>query len=241
MKLRDPRLIRMAAVLGAALIRVWMATVRVRSHIGDDTDHPADPDHKRFIYAFWHESLLAPVKFRARTRVRVLISQHADGELIAQACQYLGVGVVRGSTTRGGSAALVKLSDCSQTSHLLFTPDGPRGPRRRVQPGMIVLASRTGLPVVPVGVGYSREWRAQSWDRFAVPRPFCTCVCVAAKAVVVPPDIDRNGLEHYRQLVEERMIEATEAAEQQSATNEAHVPRTRFHQRSEPARDYARR
>lgn len=211
MKLRSPWLIRVAAVVVAGLIRVWMATVRMRVVNLDDAGHPADADRVRFIYAFWHESLLAPVKFRAR--VRVLISKHADGELIARACHYLGFGVVRGSTNRGGSGALIELWDCSQRSHLVFTPDGPRGPRRRVQPGVVMLASRSGLPVVPVGIGFSRSWRAKSWDRFAIPKPFCRCVYVAGKSIRVPTEIDRDGLEHYRGLIEQRMLEATEAAE----------------------------
>jgi lysophospholipid acyltransferase (LPLAT)-like uncharacterized protein len=208
-------LIRVVAVLVAGLIRVWMATARLRVENRDDDHHPADADRARFIYAFWHESLLAPVKFKAR--VRVLISRHADGELIARACGYLGFGVVRGSTTRGGAAALVELWDCSQRSHLVFTPDGPRGPRRQVQPGMIMLAARSGLPVIPVGIGFSRAWRAGSWDRFALPKPFCTCVCVAGQAIRVPAEIDREGLEHYRRVIEERMLEATDDAERLAA------------------------
>jgi hypothetical protein len=78
---------------------------------------------------------------------------------------------------------------------------------------MIMLASRSGLPIIPVGVGYSRAWRAGSWDRFAVPWPFSRCVFVGAEAVRVPPDLDREGLDHYRRLAEARMLEATEAAE----------------------------
>jgi lysophospholipid acyltransferase (LPLAT)-like uncharacterized protein len=215
MKLRNPRLIRVVAVVVAALIRAWMVTVRIRTVNRDDADHPADADRERYIYAFWHESLLVPVRFRAR--VRVLISRHADGELIARACHYLGFGVVRGSTTRGGGGALVDLWDCSQRSHLVFTPDGPRGPRRRVQPGLVVLAALSGLPVVPIGIGFGRAWRARSWDRFAVPKPFSTCVCVAGKAIRVPAGVGRDGLEHYRRLVEESMLEATEAAERLAA------------------------
>lgn len=211
MKLRDPRLIRLAAVIVALAIRVWMATVRVRLVNRDAADHPADADRARYIYTCWHEALLAPVKFRAR--VRVLISKHADGELIAQACGHLGYGVVRGSSSRGGGEALVELWDCSRKSHLLFTPDGPRGPRRRVQPGVIALAARSGLPILPVGVGFRHAWRARSWDRFALPRPFTTCICVSGEAVRVAPTVGREGLEYYRNLVEERMHAATEEAE----------------------------
>lgn len=228
MKIRNPRLIRVAAFLGAVLIWTWMATVRYRliNRVADI--HPADADHVRFIYAFWHESLLAPVRFKARARV--LISKHADGELIAQAAQWLGVGVVRGSTTRGGGEALVELLDCSARSHLIFTPDGPRGPRRRIQPGMIILASRSGLPIVPVGVAYTHAWRVKSWDRFAIPKPFCRCFFVAGEAIRLPDDLDRAGIEHYRTLVEARMHEATDAAERQANPGMRFAPHTDRHQ-----------
>lgn len=225
MKLRNPRLIRVVAAFAAVVVRLWMATVRVRVVNTDDDEHPADADHARYIYALWHESLLIGVTFRAR--VRVLISKHADGELIARICQWLGIGVVRGSTNRGGVGAMVELWDCSRNAHLVFTPDGPRGPRRKVQPGMIMLASRSGLPVVPVGVGFRRAWRAKSWDRSAVPKPFSTCVCVAGKGIHIPPEVDRDGLETYRRLVEESMIAATESAERlaSSGLRGPHQPR----------------
>lgn len=241
MKIRNPRLIRLVAMLGAGLIRLWMATVRYRIVNHDAADHPADADRARFIYAFWHETLLAPVKLRVR--VRVLISKHADGELIAQAAQRLGFGVVRGSTARGGGGALVELWDCSRSAHLVFHPDGPRGPRRKVQPGVVMLASRAGLPVVPVGAGYSACWRARSWDRFAVPRPFCRCVLVAGEAVSVPPDVDRDGIEHYRALVEERLLRATAEAERLATAGArgAHAPHLDFARRQADAPDGADR
>jgi lysophospholipid acyltransferase (LPLAT)-like uncharacterized protein len=78
---------------------------------------------------------------------------------------------------------------------------------------MIVLAARSGLPVVPVGLGFTRAWRVGSWDRFAVPKLFSTCVCVIGEAIHVPPRLDRDGLEAVRRLVEERMLAATSAAE----------------------------
>ena len=228
MKIRNPRLIRVVAFLAAVLIRTWMATVRYRLINRDADTHPADADQSRFIYAFWHESLLAPVRFKAR--VRVLISKHADGELIAQAAQWLGVGVVRGSTTRGGGEALVELWDRSTRSHLIFTPDGPRGPRRRIQPGIIIMASRSGLPIVPLGVAYTRAWRAKSWDKFAIPKPFCRCYFVAGEAIRLPENLDRAGVEHYRALVEARMCEVTQDAERQANPGMKFAPQAFRHQ-----------
>jgi lysophospholipid acyltransferase (LPLAT)-like uncharacterized protein len=216
MKLRNPWLIRLLAMLAAWLIRLWVNTLRYRIVLPPDAGkHPADPRRQRCIYAFWHETLLFPTRFP--TRIHVLISQHADGEFIARVCGHLRYGVVRGSSTRHGASALRRLLRLSRRTHLLVTPDGPRGPRRVVQPGLIYLASRTGLPIHACGVAYTRAWRARSWDRFAVPRPWSLAVGVLAPAVRVPPNLDRKGLEQYRLLVEEHFHEATAAAERLAA------------------------
>ena len=214
MKLRHPGLIRLAGLFGSAVVRLWTASLRYRLHPEAKKLDPARPlNGKRYIYAFWHEAMLFAAGMRSRLPIRILISRSADGELIAQICQHLGYGVVRGSTRRGGVEAIRQLVD-EDGCHFVVTPDGPRGPRRRVQPGLVYLASRTGLPIVPVGIGFQRAWRARSWDRFAVPWPGTTATCVAAAPVHVPPDLNRRQLDHYRKLVEEQMLHSTAAAEE---------------------------
>lgn len=211
MKLRNPHLIRGAAVLGAGLVQGWMATVRYRIENRDVAPHPAHPRHGRYLYAFWHEGLLVPMRFRVPTHV--LISHHADGELIARICGHLGLGVVRGSTNRQGGRALLDMIAAAEETHLAITPDGPRGPRRQVQPGLVAMASHTGLPVVPLAIGFTKAWRARSWDRFAIPRPGSTVVVITGQAMSIPRALDRAGIETYRAEVERRMIDLTEEAE----------------------------
>lgn len=211
MKIRAPWLIRVAAFLGAIALRVWLATVRVRMRSADGRAHPADPKRERFLYAFWHESLLAPAKMR--TPAKVLVSQSADGELIAQVCGYFGIGAIRGSATRGGAGALLEMLRDSEPTHLAITPDGPRGPRRRFKPGAVFVASHLGLAIVPVGVGFTRARRFGSWDRFALPLPFSTAVGVLGAPILVSPQLDAEGLEHCRQEVEKSLLACTAAAE----------------------------
>src|SRR4029079_19053493 len=113
----------------AFFIRLWISTMRVRMVSADGRMHPVDPNESQFIYAFWHEGLLAPLA--TRPKIRVLISQHTDGELIAQIVERLGIGVIRGSTARGGCQALLEMIRSAEgNTHLGITPDGPRGPRR---------------------------------------------------------------------------------------------------------------
>lgn len=225
MKLRHPWLIAAAAFLAALIVRLWMRTLRYRIVLPRTPVHPNHRETRgHFLYAFWHEHLLFPTAIRFRGRFHVLISRHADGELIAQVCQHLGYATVRGSTTRGGAQALRELVDKGRGSHLMVTPDGPRGPRRQVQPGIVFAASRTGLPIVPVGVAYRRCWRARSWDRFAVPYPGTVAVAVVGEPIPVPPDADRRILEQFRLRVEAAMLEATRRAEALAGCAEQAVP-----------------
>jgi lysophospholipid acyltransferase (LPLAT)-like uncharacterized protein len=211
MKLRHPGLIGLLAFLLSWLIRFWTRTLHFRMVFLDGKKHPTDARRDRHIYAFWHEALLFPTAFE--TRVNILISQHADGELIARLCRHLGAGVVRGSTTRGGIAGLMGMVHKSGAAHLAITPDGPRGPRRRLQMGVVLLASLTGLPVVPLGLTFTPAWRACSWDRMLLPKPWGAAYGVVGIPIFVGADLNRQELERFRLRVEEEMARLTEAAE----------------------------
>jgi lysophospholipid acyltransferase (LPLAT)-like uncharacterized protein len=174
---------------------------------------PGNTGDERYIYAMWHEYLLLPILQFAHPEVHVLISRSRDGQWVVELCRRLHVPVIRGSTSRGGAEAVRQMLRAGCRTHLALTPDGPRGPRRRVQPGVIYLASRSGLPIVPVGFGLDQPWRLASWDHFAVPRLRSRAVCVTADPVVVPPDLGASELEEYRQAVENAMHAMTAAAE----------------------------
>lgn len=220
MKIRHPALIRSVTWVGGWAARGWLRTLRYRyQSAGPDLDPngAALPGH--FIYAMWHEYLLLPIFRYARPDIHVLISQHTDGQIVADVCRHLGIPVVRGSTTRGGADALRQLVRAGQLTHLALTPDGPRGPRRQVKPGVIYLGARTGLPIVPVGFGFRRCWRAKSWDRFALPWPWTQAACVTGEPILVPADAETDELEQYRVHVETALEQATLAAEAWAQTS----------------------
>jgi lysophospholipid acyltransferase (LPLAT)-like uncharacterized protein len=218
MKIRRPWLIKVVAFAAAWVIRLWMGTLQYRYRpIGPNVDPWQLSNGDRYIYAIWHETLLVPAYQYGKPDIWVLISQHADGQFIAEVCRHLRFRTVRGSTTRGGVQAVRHLIRVGRTGHLAVTPDGPRGPRRQVQPGLVYLAARTGLPIVPIGIGFQRAWRMQSWDRFALPQPWSLTTCVTAPPIAVPAAVDREQLEHYRRQVEDAMRRATAAAERLAA------------------------
>jgi lysophospholipid acyltransferase (LPLAT)-like uncharacterized protein len=212
MKRRDRWLIPYFAAFVAIIIRLWMSTMRVRIVSADGRQHPTDPKDERFLYAFWHEGLLAPLA--TKPKIRVLISQHTDGEVISQICQRLGIGVIRGSTARGGCQALLEMiRNQDESTHLGITPDGPRGPRRQLKAGVVMIASQTGLAVVPAGIGFVRAWRFASWDRFALPCPGSTMLGVIGDPISIPRDLDRTAIHHWVQHVESELFRLTELAE----------------------------
>jgi lysophospholipid acyltransferase (LPLAT)-like uncharacterized protein len=103
-------------------------------------------------------------------------------------------------------------------AHLAITPDGPRGPRRQVQQGLVYLAARTGMAIVPVGIAFSKAWRMRSWDCFAMPKPWSSAVCVTCEPIEVPGDTDRAQLITYTERVVNAMQHVGELAERWAAS-----------------------
>lgn len=214
MKLTHPLITNVAGLVMTAVIRRWMDTLDFRWALYDRAVDPAldSPGPKR-IYLFWHEYVLLPLDRRRHSNVTMLLSRHRDGDVAARVARHQGYGVVRGSTHDGASASLRELIQISRRSHLTITPDGPRGPRRVMAVGPIFLAAKLGMPIVPMGFGYDRPWRLNSWDRFAVPRPFSRARTIMGPEMHLPRKLDRDGLEHYRVEVERMMNRLTLEAE----------------------------
>jgi len=209
--------VKTIAGTAALALRYWIRTLRYDYRPRGPWLEPGCTGGDRFIYAMWHEYLLLPVLRYAHPEVHVLISRSGDGQLLAELCRRLRIPVVRGSTSRGGAEAVRQLLRAGCRTHLALTPDGPRGPRRRVQPGLIYLASRSGLPIVPVGFGLDRPRRLASWDQFALPRLRSRAACVTAEPISIPAELGSDDLETYRQKVENAMQAMTAAAEDWAA------------------------
>jgi lysophospholipid acyltransferase (LPLAT)-like uncharacterized protein len=211
MKLRNPLLIRMTALLGSWALRAWLGTLTYRIVVEPGSVAPSARG-RRGIYVIWHEMLLLPT-LHARHGFSVLASRHADGELIAQAVRMLGGHAVRGSTSSAGVGALRMLIRKGRVNNLAITPDGPRGPRRELKAGAVFLASKTGLPLIPVGFAVRECKRIRSWDRMVLPKPGTLVTVVIGTPVEVPPDLDREGIEQERLRAQAGMDEAHRRAE----------------------------
>lgn len=160
-----------ASLLLSGLIRGLAAAVDFRHH-GDAAMRAWEREGRSFILAFWHRYLLLMRYAYCGSRMTVLVSQSWDGELTSQTLAHLGIGTSRGSSSQGGALAMRDLLRRARSgSDLAFTPDGPRGPLRKVQPGVIVAAAMSGLPIQPVALGATRRKLLRSWDKMLVPLP----------------------------------------------------------------------
>lgn len=189
----------LVGVLGSIFLRLLFCTVSIRE-IPDALSQKYKRQGKCMIYAFWHAHILVPSYVGRNLGAKVLISQHRDGEYIAQVVQWLGNDVARGSTTRGGARALLSMIKKvkEEKVSLAITPDGPKGPRFVVQSGVITLGQKTRYPIVPVMVHHSKCWELPSWDRFCIPKPFSKVVLIYGDPIMIPPKLEKSEAEKYR-------------------------------------------
>lgn len=164
--------VALATRLGGSLIRVLASTWRVTRE-DDSALQALRRAQVPVVIILWHEEILPLIWAHRDEGIAILVSTHADGEIIAQIGEILGCRTVRGSSSRGGARALLELVRVLADGHdVAITPDGPRGPRRTFAPGAVVAAMRAGVPVIAFGATVDRAWRLSSWDRFVVPKPF---------------------------------------------------------------------
>jgi lysophospholipid acyltransferase (LPLAT)-like uncharacterized protein len=175
-----------------------------------------------FILAFWHgRMLILPGMWPRRSPMHMLISMHRDGEIIARAIGYFGIGTVRGSAAKpgsnkdkGGAAALRgMLKALKGREYVGITPDGPRGPRMRASEGIVTVARVSGVPILPCSFSCRHRVVLNTWDRFVVPLPFTRGVIVWGDPINVARETDATGLEQARLHVEEALTTITHEAD----------------------------
>lgn len=199
--------------LGKGLIDLICSTMPI--HVVDFEKVRAEVESRRFILAFWHSRILMIIYQYQGWGAATLVSSSDDGEIIAQILQRQGHRTIRGSTSRNAVRALASLIRVVKEEGRPggVVPDGPRGPRFKVQPGVITLAKKTGYPVVPVTYSAKRLKIFASWDRFLLPYPFTESCVMYGTPVSVPGNTDEEAQEVYRVRLEEELNRITRAVD----------------------------
>jgi lysophospholipid acyltransferase (LPLAT)-like uncharacterized protein len=194
-------------------LKILMKTSRV-IYLNKEYIEPYLEEKKPFILSLWHcNAFTGPILIRDMD-LYILISQSRDGELINRIVKRFNNHSVRGSSSKGGIQALkVLIKIAREGKRILITPDGPRGPAFKLQPGIITLASQTGIPIIPFHHESIKQKKAKSWDAMRIPALFNTIIVSYGEPIFIPPNLDEQIFEHYRQLVENRMMENLYKAE----------------------------
>jgi lysophospholipid acyltransferase (LPLAT)-like uncharacterized protein len=165
---------------------------------------------KRLVaYACWHQNALATVMTHTRRRLAILVSRSFDGEVIAFVAKKFGIHSARGSSSRGGLEALRQLIKLTREGYEVgITVDGPRGPRHVVKGGVIALASRTGVPILPTACRGRRTWTlTKSWDQFRFPKPFTEILVLYGPPIQIPNRLSDSEMHEYQQKVGDALMD----------------------------------
>ena len=189
-------------------ILVWSLRVQLEDPEGLLRREGGEP----LIFIFWHNRLLLIPMIWKRFLLRdrpvgvAMISASRDGELITQFLDRFGLTAVRGSTNHRGSGALRELAGWIKRGHDVgITPDGSRGPCYQIKPGLVLLAQLSGRPLLPISLEYSSAWRARSWDRFFIPKPFSKVTFIVGEPLLVRRTANAEEFEAERLRCEDAM------------------------------------
>ena len=211
-KILTPRSTRLFASLAAGFVRL----VGASSRWSFEDDGPVWECLRRdspMIFAFWHNRFfLMPYVYTAyfrRRRIAVIVSRSRDGSLVSEFISRFGFLPVRGSTNRGGQAAFLNLARAVKGGwNAAVTPDGPRGPRYRVQPGIVTLAALTGAPIVPASASSSLQAVfSRTWDQMRIPLPGGRIRMVFGPPLLVPPETDGEKRAQTALRLEKMLLE----------------------------------
>lgn len=210
--------VRIVGQLAAILMRLLGATWRVRTEGPDPlAENPVAPEKAPVVAAFWHRNVLIGAHYYRNRRFAAAVSRSPDGDRIAALLTALGYRPApRGSSTRGGAAALRALFKLVRSGITVSVqPDGPQGPARVSKVGIITLARLTRRPITPVGFSAWPRLRFRSWDGLLLPLPFARVICRYAKPIPVPPDADDDEQERLRKALDKALNDLTDQLDSQ--------------------------
>lgn len=196
------------------LIKFIGKTIRYETE-GWENFQKIEHDGKIPIYAFWHNRIFAGTYFFRNRGIVVITSQSFDGEYIARFIQRFGYGAVRGSSTRGGVGALVEMIRLMKKGlPMAFSVDGPRGPKYVAKTGAILLAKKTGNPLMPFVVETERFWTINNWDNLQIPKPFTRAKIFISEPIYVGAVTNESEIENKRLELQRKLDEAVELGKQ---------------------------
>jgi hypothetical protein len=177
-----------------------------------------------FIYCVWHDAIAFPMFAGRHVRTAALVSKNFDGSHIALGLKMLGIQLVRGSSSKGGANAVRELLSLPANTHLVLTPDGPRGPRRQAKPGLVFLASHSGRGIIPTAFSAARYWKIPGrWTDLEIPKPFTRVYALSGVPIFVKPDATPLEMTSVLNCLQSEMSRLGNQADQLAGRTEKYV------------------
>lgn len=212
LSLPDRLIAAVVSAIGYIFVMLVGRTLRI-VRVGVDDGNPSPLGARRKAFVFWHGKLLTLSCTERNKPICVLVSRHRDGESIARALERLGFSTVRGSSTEGGMEGLFEM--CTKAKEgwdLAITPDGPKGPRHRAQPGVLYLAQRAGVSIVPISCFTASRIALHTWDGLEIPLPFSRVVVMHGAPLEIPREPGALDVEEHTLMLERALVRAGEEA-----------------------------
>lgn len=205
---------RIMSFLGWLFILLLGKTLRIEIK-GEESLKRLHKEGERVIYAFWHGRMFLPTYRLRNQNIYALVSKHRDGEYLARLLHHLGSRTIRGSTSRGGGKALLLMARKLKEGFAgAFTPDGPRGPIYKAKSGVIHLARKTQMPIIPLSSGANKKKvYFDNWSKFILPRPFSRGILIYGEPIRVPPKASRRIIKEKTQELEKALNRLTGEAD----------------------------
>ena len=195
------------------LLNVLCKTLKVTVKNSETLEHLISDD-RNFIIAFWHGTMLLPWYLHRNKNIAALTSKSKDGDLLAKLLKSWNYQVIRGSSSSGGDIALGIMIDYAKNNNsIAITPDGPKGPAKKLKAGAVVTAKKSGLPIVLIGIGYKNKRILKNWDSFQIPALFSKANAVYSQPIYIDKNLDYNSISDMISNCEEKLNELQLEAE----------------------------
>jgi lysophospholipid acyltransferase (LPLAT)-like uncharacterized protein len=217
---RQARVARRSRLLGFLIFQVARMIFRtLRLHFENEAG--LDTGGQGAIFVTWHGRSLIPANVFRNKGYWALISLSRDGELQNNVFQRFGFQTIRGSSGRSGARGALQMArKVKEGGVLAFTPDGPRGPTHKVQPGVILMAEKSGAPIIPLGISARRRWLIRSWDSYMIPKPFTQVYFLVGEPLLVPAPLDEAGRAEFAERLEVAINQLEREAERRAGYSE---------------------
>ncbi|HEA47236.1 MAG TPA: DUF374 domain-containing protein [bacterium] len=205
---------RIISFFGWLFVLFLGKTLRIEAR-GEENVKKLRKKGEEVIYTFWHGRMFLPTYHLRSQGIYALVSKHRDGEYLARILNHLGSRTIRGSTSHGGGRALLLMArKLKEGFDGAFAPDGPRGPIYKAKSGIIRLAQRTQIPIIPLSSNaYRKKVYLNNWSRFILPRFFSRGLIIYGEPITVPPKASQKIIKEKTEELEKALNRLTQEAD----------------------------